>query len=670
MEERILNIYCPTHKIGFPAAADAAILCENGGHALAQDFPAGEDWEYCCDCQTFWPAGAGAKGRERCPVCERTIDRRYLCDSCRVLSYESREAGRRRPYAIGAQGAITPACPGCLAPPLSTPRAHQCDETQTSFFTARSVCPFCDDPVGDPPSFPSSAADCLGKVTRKGIEATFDVKKKLLVSAPGGEFVLVPGGSAAPPIAVPRLTRFATRQDYFAYQDFYDGTAAAGEVWIVHPAVVDKTDEGWLLRERGRFDIRPEEPSPQAAPVTTPLTEPLPTPQQPQTAPAGVGLQHCPRCGTPGAADNLFCSLCGYNFAAGPYASAQPTAPYPPHAGAAYVPPAPYYTEAAHVAPPLDADAVDTLPLSGAGEPDEPTVVVPRTSSGRRVGAVVAVLLLAAVLAVVAAVALRRGVSLEEKMDRAIASGRLFTPSGDSAYDYYQQLKSQGASPAVLSRFGGRLFPLLTSGPKQLLVDFAQPGTEEPSLTQWEDARRQLAWATELKPEDAAVAARAEYCRGRIAYLNDRKGEALESWKKASQLDPTWALATNGVGLIHNERKEYDKARPYLREAISREPNWAIPYNNLGTSYYYQQRYDEAETYYLKAVERAQNWGRPHAWLGDIAKYRRDYDRAVREYEIVLDPSTIGTSRMDLGLIRQRLEEVRQLAGQNSSSGF
>jgi tetratricopeptide (TPR) repeat protein len=628
---RQLRIFCPTHKTTFTVVAAGTIMCESGGHALAQNFPVENFWEYCCDCQHYWRSDIvqSGKGREQCPVCERAFARRYVCDSCKLISSESDETVRRKAYAIAPAGGIEPACPGCLSQPRSKLRSHQCDEVATSFATARAVCPFCGEEISDPPCFPSLVADYLDRVRAKKVEVSFDPQTSLLVAARGGEFVLVPvGDAAAPSIVVPRAARFETRQDYYAYENFYYCVdAAAGEVRIVRPAVVDKADGGWRLRDIGELDIK-RDAAVYAEPPSPPRTE---------------GSESCPKCSTARVANKGFCGQCGHRF------SPDGVAPVAPE-------PSPSY--------PPDDDATVVLPR-GDDDSTAFTSTVP-ASSGRRVGMIVTAVAVVAVLALVAIFALNSGTSLEGKLEKAIADGNLLTPAGGSAYDYYQQLKNQGADSRVLARFDSRLLPLLTNAPQQMLAEFAKPGSTEPPASQWQEACKQLSWASQIKPDDTSLAARAAYCEGRVSYLNDNKDAALATWLRASELDRSWALATNGVGLIYNERKEYETARPFLREAIRRDPNWAVPYNNLGTSYYYRKNYEEAEAHYQEAVEHAPSWARPHAWLGDIAKYRRDYARAAREYEIVLDPSSIGTSKMDLNAVRQRLEEVRRLAGQGN----
>ena len=260
--------------------------------------------------------------------------------------------------------------------------------------------------------------------------------------------------------------------------------------------------------------------------------------------------------------------------------------------------------------------------------------------------------------------------AIEKKLDAAITTGSLFKPEGSSAYDLYNQLKQNGAKDEKLARYRDRLLPVLTTQPLKMLADFAVPTNREPGLSEWQEAQKPIAWASELKPNDGTLTAKAKYIEGRIAYLSNKKDDALNLWKGASDFDKSWALATNAVGVIYNERKEYQTARQFALEAIRREPNWAVPYNNVGTSYFLEKNDNKAESYYRQAIERAPNWPRPHVWLGDIAMRRKNYDQAVREYEATLNLAVPGTTTLNLLEIKRRLELARKKSEQVEEGEF
>lgn len=384
---------------------------------------------------------------------------------------------------------------------------------------------------------------------------------------------------------------------------------------------------------------------------------------------AQIGSQPCRRCGSPVAVGLKFCEACGMAVDISKPQAVTPVAGF--------------------------GSAAAVAPTHGI-EPDEETQVVARSRAlqchecgavitqgltvcsvcGAAVGEVPGRLqgsrrLQIGLIAAAAVVFLGIGgfaayyfwfsnAAIGRRLDTAITTGNLFKPEGNSAYDLYNKLKENGAGGQTLAAYRDRLLPALTTQPLKLLTDFAVPTNREPNLSEWQDAQKPMAWASELKPDDGTLAARARYIEGRIAYLSNKRDDALSLWKRATELDKTWALAANAVGVVYNERKQYQTARFFALEAIRREPNWAVPYNNVGTSYFFEKNDAKAESYYLQAVDRAPNWPRPHVWLGDIAMGRRDYSKAVTEYEAALNLAVPGTTTLDLAEIKKRLELARK----------
>ncbi|MDQ3799010.1 MAG: tetratricopeptide repeat protein [Acidobacteriota bacterium] len=248
---------------------------------------------------------------------------------------------------------------------------------------------------------------------------------------------------------------------------------------------------------------------------------------------------------------------------------------------------------------------------------------------------------------------------LELKLDAAIKNKQIIAPAGANAFDFYHQLKIEGASSAALKKYEDRVFPFLTEKIDDVLKTVSEPGYTEGRIETWQEEVKKLEWASKIQPDDKNLAAKLAYCKGRVAYLTDNKNAALEEWKRAADLDAKWALPLNAVGLIYNEKKDYETARKWFDKAIEIEPRWAIPYNNYGTSFYYQNRFDEAESYYRKAIEFSPRWARPRAWLASIAERRYDYQTAVAEYEQVFAANAVGTEGMDMESIRRKYEKAK-----------
>ncbi len=144
-DNRTLRIFCPIHEAGFEAPGTPKILCEITGHSLSTNFPNGEVWEFCCNCETYSLSGMGKgeKARSYCFSCQNEISRRFACSDCQVVSFECGTKSRGQKYAVTAEG-IKPACPGCQMA-MGNPQVlrHECDDIGVPFFTTRETCPFC-----------------------------------------------------------------------------------------------------------------------------------------------------------------------------------------------------------------------------------------------------------------------------------------------------------------------------------------------------------------------------------------------------------------------------------------------------------------------------------------------------------------------------------------------
>src|SRR5437879_3196941 len=139
--------------------------------------------------------------------------------------------------------------------------------------------------------------------------------------------------------------------------------------------------------------------------------------------------------------------------------------------------------------------------------------------------------------------------AIERKLADAITRGNLVKPEGASAYDYYHELKQGEVNPTTLAHYEDQLVPMLTTGPRKMLDEFVVPANKEPEPAEWQEAARPMTWASEMKPADNALAARAKYIEGRVKFLSGKKDQALDTWKRASDLDKSWAVPANSVGI-------------------------------------------------------------------------------------------------------------------------
>lgn len=142
----LIHIFCRTERATVWCVRAPTIVCENG-HEVAKNFPNGEFWHYCCNCNRFTPFDAldGDDAYTQCPYCDaQTLSRWFLCDKCKLLTVESDKFTTSKSFALADEGKPSPACPGCLTADWSSTLAkHTCKSLGVTYLTPRLLCPFC-----------------------------------------------------------------------------------------------------------------------------------------------------------------------------------------------------------------------------------------------------------------------------------------------------------------------------------------------------------------------------------------------------------------------------------------------------------------------------------------------------------------------------------------------
>jgi hypothetical protein len=122
-------------------------------------------------------------------------------------------------------------------------------------------------PVREEPEFPVSAETYLQKMKGSNRSTTVirpDFQNGILVKDGEGRGELVLVEDLTRPVdfqrlfVVPSVSQFQMKQDFYNYYDgYYEcDQPTAGDVWILHPAIVEKVNGGWRLREKGRLEVR------------------------------------------------------------------------------------------------------------------------------------------------------------------------------------------------------------------------------------------------------------------------------------------------------------------------------------------------------------------------------------------------------------------------------
>ena len=87
-------------------------------------------------------------------------------------------------------------------------------------------------------------------------------------------------------------------------------------------------------------------------------------------------------------------------------------------------------------------------------------------------------------------------------------------------------------------------------------------------------------------------------------YLQERQYEiALEEFTLATKIDPNFAIAYNGLGLVHSALGQDAMAERNFKQSIQLEPNNSESHNNYGNFLCARNRIDESIKEFLAAVK-------------------------------------------------------------------
>lgn len=146
-----------------------------------------------------------------------------------------------------------------------------------------------------------------------------------------------------------------------------------------------------------------------------------------------------------------------------------------------------------------------------------------------------------------------------------------------------------------------------------------------------------------------------------LGIVYDNKGDynqAMYYYKKAFEIKPTDAVVANNLGIIYAVKKDYDNARWYTNKSIELNPNYYNAYNNLGWISETLGEKSKALDYFLKAYELDPTNDYAARHIGGIYEEQGKYKDAVYYYQKSIDnnPNNAGTY-YDMGVAYWSLED-------------
>ena len=135
--------------------------------------------------------------------------------------------------------------------------------------------------------------------------------------------------------------------------------------------------------------------------------------------------------------------------------------------------------------------------------------------------------------------------------------------------------------------------------------------------------------------------------------------QAIESYKRAVELNPSAAGALVNLGTIYYRQRNYTEAERHYQLAVEVDTNYPLAHYNLGNLFDEQGDLVRAEQHYTTALRLNPNYADAHFNLALLSERQGDFLKAVRHWKSYLRLDSTGTWA---NIARRQLEKLRDLA--------
>lgn len=211
--------------------------------------------------------------------------------------------------------------------------------------------------------------------------------------------------------------------------------------------------------------------------------------------------------------------------------------------------------------------------------------------------------------------------------------GTLFALTDDNGAFIFQRL---AGGTYFLTIDAGKDFEMVSE-----VVDIYDPGGRSArGSVQTLQIQLRLKGTTGMRPStiDAALAgvpkpALKLYQKAHEAAQAGDNKKAVEALKRAVEIDQTFMLAFNMLGVQYLLLNRLDAAAEALRTALKLAPEDFNPRLNYGVVLFYQRRFQEAGEHLGKAIEKRETSAAAHFFLGRVLIKERRYKEAEKELQ-------------------------------------
>ncbi len=121
--------------------------------------------------------------------------------------------------------------------------------------------------------------------------------------------------------------------------------------------------------------------------------------------------------------------------------------------------------------------------------------------------------------------------------------------------------------------------------------------------------------------------------------------QAIEHYKKATELAPTFSTAFNILGYAYRQNDDNANAEQAFKKYIELIPNDPNPYDSLAELYLKMGRFDESITQYRKALAIDPNFINSHQGIASALMYQGKPDEAAAELQKITDKARSDAER-------------------------
>ncbi len=255
-----------------------------------------------------------------------------------------------------------------------------------------------------------------------------------------------------------------------------------------------------------------------------------------------------------------------------------------------------------------------------------------------------------------------------QDFERALWTGDLIEPDGQSAWDYYNQISN--LVPAdIANEMRVRLVVALGDQAQQTILKYRKGGDIRWSADIFEEGSVLTQRALSLFPTTPELESQRQFFDGRALVENGQYAAAVQTLQQAINLDPEASHAHNAIGLSLWQQGLLDTAIPSLQQAIALTPEWNYPRYTLSLVYLEQRLYDQAEQGFQAALANDDEDSTAYHGLGQLylLEGRNDEAETQLQQAVLFNPGnayahhTYGQFQQRLGVLDQA-EEMFRLA--------